>query len=314
MGTYYEGMRMHNADEACGIAQAAMVLGDWWNVLVLREIARGHVRFDALAAGIGLSRKVLTERLGRLVAHGVLQRSLYQRRPVRYEYLLTDAGSALLPLLVAMQDWGDRWMLGDGTLTATAGEDGAEHARVHALVGTRLPDGLELPGTQGVGLPGMQGVDLPGTQGVDLPLTSPDAAATVLFTYPGTGIDWVESIPGAPGCTLENRLFRDAWPDFRRAGVDVRGISTQLTPAQAEFARTEEIPYALLSDARHQLAAALRLPTFRGAGRLRHKRLILVADAERTVRHALFPVTDIPHAVEESLRLAEEYARGRRSS
>lgn len=306
MGTYYEGMRMHNADEACGIAQAAMVLGDWWNVLVLREIARGHVRFDALAAGIGLSRKVLTERLGRLVAHGVLQRSLYQRRPVRYEYLLTDAGSALLPLLVAMQDWGDRWMLGDGTLTATAGEDGAEHARVHALVGTRLPDGLELPGTQGA--------DQPGTQGADLPLTSPDAAATVLFTYPGTGIDWVESIPGAPGCTLENRLFRDAWPDFRRAGVDVRGISTQLTPAQAEFARAEEIPYPLLSDARHQLAAALRLPTFRGAGRLRHKRLILVADAERTVRHALFPVTDIPHAVEESLRLAEEYARGRRSS
>lgn len=306
MGTYYEGMRMHNADEACGIAQAAMVLGDWWNVLVLREIARGHVRFDALAAGIGLSRKVLTERLGRLVAHGVLQRSLYQRRPVRYEYLLTDAGSALLPLLVAMQDWGDRWMLGDGTLTATAGEDGAEHARVHALVGTRLPDGLELPGTQGA--------DQPGTQGADLPLTSPDAAATVLFTYPGTGIDWVESIPGAPGCTLENRLFRDAWPDFRRAGVDVRGISTQLTPAQAEFARAEEIPYPLLSDARHQLAAALRLPTFRGAGRLRHKRLILVADAERTVRHALFPVTDIPHGVEESLRLAEEYARGRRSS
>lgn len=306
MGTYYEGMRMHNADETCGIAQAAMVLGDWWNVLVLREIARGHVRFDALAAGIGLSRKVLTERLGRLVAHGVLQRSLYQRRPVRYEYLLTDAGSALLPLLVAMQDWGDRWMLGDGTLTATAGEDGAEHARVHALVGTRLPDGLELPGTQGA--------DQPGTQGADLPLTSPDAAATVLFTYPGTGIDWVESIPGAPGCTLENRLFRDAWPDFRRAGVDVRGISTQLTPAQAEFARAEEIPYPLLSDARHQLAAALRLPTFRGAGRLRHKRLILVADAERTVRHALFPVTDIPHGVEESLRLAEEYARGRRSS
>lgn len=306
MGTYYEGMRMHNADETCGIAQAAMVLGDWWNVLVLREIARGHVRFDALAAGIGLSRKVLTERLGRLVAHGVLQRSLYQRRPVRYEYLLTDAGSALLPLLVAMQDWGDRWMLGDGTLTATAGEDGAEHARVHALVGTRLPDGLELPGTQGA--------DQPGTQGADLPLTSPDAAATVLFTYPGTGIDWVESIPGAPGCTLENRLFRDAWPDFRRAGVDVRGISTQLTPAQAEFARAEEIPYPLLSDARHQLAAALRLPTFRGAGRLRHKRLILVADAERTVRHALFPVTDIPHAVEESLRLAEECARGRRSS
>jgi hypothetical protein len=48
---------------------------------------------------------------------------------------------------------------------------------------------------------------------------------------------------------------------------------------------------------------------FRGAGRLRHKRLILVVDAERTVRHTLFPVVDIPHAVEESLRLAKDCAR-----
>ncbi|WAP60291.1 winged helix-turn-helix transcriptional regulator [Streptomyces sp. S465] len=285
-------MRMHNADETCGIAQAALVLGDWWNVLVLREVARGHVRFDALATEIGLSRKVLTERLGRLVAQGVLRRSLYQRRPVRYAYLLTDAGEALLPVLVAMQDWGDRWVLGDGDVTATAAVDGAEHARVRALVGTRLPEGLELPGTEGT----------------DLPLVSPDATATVLFTYPGTGVEW-GAIPGAAGCTLENRLFRDAWPDFLRAGADVRGISTQLSHEQAEFARAEAVPYPLLSDARHQLAAALRLPTFRGAGRLRHKRLIVVVDAQRTVRHTLFPVVDIPHAVDESLRLAADCAR-----
>ncbi|MEU9608082.1 winged helix-turn-helix transcriptional regulator [Streptomyces sp. NPDC048057] len=290
-------MRMHNADETCGIAQAAVVLGDWWNVLVLREIARGHVRFDALAAEIGLSRNVLTERLGRLVARGVLRRSLYQRRPVRYEYLLTDAGGALLPLLVAMQDWGDRWVLGDGGLTATSTADGAEHARVHALVGTRLPDGIALPGAQGA-------------RSAALPLVSAEARATVLFTYPGTGVDWGDPpIPGAPGCTLENRLFRDAWPDFQRAGVDVRGVSTQFAHEQAEFARAEEVPYALLSDAAHRLAAALRLPTFRGAGRLRHKRLVLIADAERTVRHALFPVVDIPHAVDESLRLAAACTR-----
>ncbi|MEU9476029.1 winged helix-turn-helix transcriptional regulator [Streptomyces sp. NPDC048191] len=286
-------MRMHNADETCGIAQAALVLGDWWNVLVLREVARGHVRFDALAAEIGLSRKVLTERLGGLVAQGVLRRSPYQHRPTRHEYLLTDAGAALVPLLVAMQDWGDRWVLGDGTVTATAAEDSAEHARVHALAGTRLPDGLGLPGTQGG----------------DVPLVAPAAAATVLFTYPGAGVDWGEPIPGAAGCTLENRLFRDAWPDFRHAGVDVRGISTQLPHEQAEFAQAEKVPYDLLSDAQHRLAAALRLPTFRGAGRLRHKRLILVIDAERVVRHALFPVVDIPHAVCESLRLATECAR-----
>ncbi|MET7475016.1 winged helix-turn-helix transcriptional regulator [Streptomyces sp. NPDC005648] len=282
-------MRMHNADETCGIAQAALVLGDWWNVLVLREIARGHVRFDALASEIGLSRKVLTERLGRLVASGVLSRSLYQRRPVRYEYLLTDAGVALLPLLVAMQDWGDRWLLGDGTLTATAEADGAEHARVHSLVGNRLPSDLELPGPEGK----------------SLPIAPPESTATVLFTYPGTGVEW-GPIPGAAGCTLEHRLFTDAWPDFRRAGVALRGVSTQLPYEQAEFIQAENIPYPLLSDTTHKLTAALRLPTFRAADRLRHKRLILIIDATQTVRHALFPIEDIRRAVEESLRLASE--------
>ncbi|MEU8033863.1 winged helix-turn-helix transcriptional regulator [Streptomyces sp. NPDC049099] len=286
-------MRMRDADETCGIAQAALVLGDWWNVLVLREVARGHVRFDALATEIGLSRKVLTERLGRLVAQGVLHRSVYQRRPVRHEYLLTDAGVALLPLLVAMQDWGDRWVLGDGSLTGTTTQDSAEHARVHALPGSRIPERLRLPGTRGA----------------VLPLVAPDAAATVLFTYPGTGVEWSEPIPGAAGCTLENRLFRDAWPQFRRSGVEVRGISTQLPHEQDEFARAEGLPYDLLSDARHQLAAALRLPTFRAAGRLRHKRLILVVDADHTVRHTLFPVVDIPHAVTQSLRLATDCTR-----
>ncbi|MFJ8151000.1 hypothetical protein [Streptomyces sp. NPDC094468] len=82
------------------------------------------------------------------------------------------------------------------------------------------------------------------------------------------------------------------------------GIGTQLLYEQAEFAHTERIPYPLLSDAAHRLAAALRLPAFRGAGRLRHKRLVLVVDAERTVRDVLFPVDDIPYAVAEALRRA----------
>jgi DNA-binding HxlR family transcriptional regulator/peroxiredoxin len=281
-------MKMHRADETCGIAQAAVVMGDWWNVLVLREIARGHLRFDALAAELGLSRKVLAERLARLVERGVLRRSLYQRRPDRYEYLLTDAGTALLPLLVAMQDWGDRWVLGDGTVTGTAAPDGAEHARLHAQVGTRMPEGLVLPSTHGV----------------DLPVVAPDCAGTVLFTYPGTGVEWDEPIPGAVGCTLENRLFKEAWPDFRRAGVEVRGVSTQLPHEQVDFARAEAVPFPLLSDAGQRLAAGLRLPTFRGAGRLRLKRLILVVGPDGTVRHVLFPVQDIPAAVAEALRLA----------
>lgn len=289
---------MHNADAHCGIAQAAVVMGDWWNVLVLREVACGHVRFDALAAELGLSRKVLTERLGGLVALGVLRRDLYQRRPVRYEYRLTDSGLDLLPVLVALQDWGDRWVLGDGAVTGTAAVDGAEHARVHALPGRRLPEDLALPAV------------VPRGTGAAVPVVAPDAAATVVFCYPGTGVAWDEDIPGAAGCTLENRLFREAWPRFHRAGVAVRGVSTQLPAEQEAFARAEEMPFPLLSDARQQLTAALRLPVFRGAGRLRLKRLILVADAERTVRHVFFPVEDIPGSVSEALALASGVASG----
>ncbi|MFE3602503.1 winged helix-turn-helix transcriptional regulator [Streptomyces sp. NPDC059142] len=282
-------MRMHNADEHCGIAQAAVVTGDWWNVLVLREIARGRVRFDALAAELGLSRKVLTERLGRLVASGVLRRSLYQRRPARYEYLLTDSGLALLPLLVAMQEWGDRWMLGDGTATATATEGGAEHARVHALTGTRLPAALELPAGDGT----------------DHPVVAPDATATVLFTYPGADPDTSDvPVPGAPEPALEQVLFQGAWPEFRHPEVVVNAITTQLPEEPAAFATAQAIPYPLLSDARYRLTTALRLPTFRAGGRLHLKRLVLVVDSERTVRHTLFPVDDLPRAVGDALRLA----------
>ncbi|MEV4442149.1 helix-turn-helix domain-containing protein, partial [Streptomyces sp. NPDC049577] len=103
------------ADDACGIAQAAAVVGDWWSLLVLREIARGHVRFDRLAGELGLSRKVLAERLRTLTEQHVLERRLYQNRPPRYEYVLTERGRGLLPVLVALQDWADRWLLGDGT-------------------------------------------------------------------------------------------------------------------------------------------------------------------------------------------------------
>jgi DNA-binding HxlR family transcriptional regulator len=181
------------ADDACGIAQAAAVVGDWWSLLVLREIARGHVRFDRLAEELGVSRKVLTERLRSLTEHQVLERRLYQERPPRHEYVLTEQGRGLLPALVALQDWADRWLLGDGTLTGHAFDDGAEVRRVAALVGEPVPDGIRLPGTDGR----------------EHDPVAADARATVLFAYPATGIPGLPDgtaeprIPGSAGCTLE---------------------------------------------------------------------------------------------------------------
>ncbi|MEV6057624.1 redoxin domain-containing protein [Streptomyces sp. NPDC052107] len=110
--------------------------------------------------------------------------------------------------------------------------------------------------------------------------------------------------PGSAGCTLENRQFRAAWPQFEAAGIAVHGVSTQTPEEQAAFARAEDLPFPLLSDAQLQLTAGLRLPTFQAGQHLRIKRLILVIGPDRTVRHTLFPITDIPAAVAQACTLA----------
>ncbi len=281
--------QVRERDAECAIAQAASVVGDWWSLLIVREVARGRHRFDELHDELGISRKVLTERLQDLVQSAVLVREPYQERPTRYDYRLTAAGMALAPVLISLQDWADQWILGDGAVTGTGAQDGATAHRVHALLGTQVP-ALALPA---VG------------RGV-LDVVDPDAAATVVFAYPATGIPaplppgWGD-IPGAQGCTLENRLFRQAAPDFAAAGVALRGVSTQRPDEQAAFAAAENITHPLLSDADLRFTAALRLPTFRAGQALRIRRAMLVVDRARTIRHVVFPVLDIPAAVAEVL-------------
>lgn len=84
--------RTHLGDADCSIAQALDVVGDWWTLLVVRDAARGVHRFEEFQRELGVSRKVLTERLKLLVEAGVLTREPYQERPVRHEYRLTPRG------------------------------------------------------------------------------------------------------------------------------------------------------------------------------------------------------------------------------
>ncbi|NUR59500.1 MAG: helix-turn-helix transcriptional regulator [Catenulispora sp.] len=72
----------------------------------------GINRFDQIQADLGISRKVLTERLDHLVEEGVLDRHPYDRRP-RYEYRLTPKGMELVDLLMVMTAWGDKWLAGE---------------------------------------------------------------------------------------------------------------------------------------------------------------------------------------------------------
>jgi DNA-binding HxlR family transcriptional regulator len=102
------------ADHPCSIARTLDVAGEWWTPLILRDVAYGVRRFAAIQEDLGISANVLADRLDTLVAEGILQRSVYQQRPERHEYLLTDKGADLIPALLALMQWGDRWSWAGG--------------------------------------------------------------------------------------------------------------------------------------------------------------------------------------------------------
>ena len=101
------------SEMACSIARSLAVAGEPWSPLVLRNVFVGINRFDDLQRDLGISRKVLAERLKHLVEAGMLERRQYSERPPRHEYVLTKMGSEFVDVLMAMVAWGDRWTAGD---------------------------------------------------------------------------------------------------------------------------------------------------------------------------------------------------------
>ncbi|MFC6704590.1 winged helix-turn-helix transcriptional regulator [Flexivirga alba] len=104
--------RTQFGEMACSIARTWDVIGEPWSALIVRDIWVGIRRFDQLQADLGISRKVLTERLNHLVEQEVLERRPYGARP-RFEYHLTKKGTELLDVLMVMVRWGDHWLAGE---------------------------------------------------------------------------------------------------------------------------------------------------------------------------------------------------------
>ena len=100
----------------CSVAGALAVIGEKWSLLVLREAFLGVRRFADFQRILGAPRAVLTDRLATLVAAGVLARVPYQAEGARqrHEYRLTDKGRDLYPTLVALMQWGDRYLADAG--------------------------------------------------------------------------------------------------------------------------------------------------------------------------------------------------------
>ncbi|MEM5461385.1 helix-turn-helix domain-containing protein [Paraburkholderia phytofirmans] len=98
----------------CSIARALDEVGEWWTLLIVRECTQGSRRFDEFQSGLGIARNVLAARLERLIELDILERFPIAERANTFGYRLTAKGEDLYPVLVALMQWGDRWLRPDG--------------------------------------------------------------------------------------------------------------------------------------------------------------------------------------------------------
>ncbi len=105
----------------CPIARTLEIVGEWWTLLIIRDALMGARRFEEFKT-TGIADNILTSRLKKLVEQGLLERRPYQERPVRYEYLLTEKGRGLAPIVLALRSWGRQWTEGadSSTISHTA--------------------------------------------------------------------------------------------------------------------------------------------------------------------------------------------------
>ena len=96
-------------DVTCSIARTVDILGDAWAWLIVRDAYLGVRRFEDFRDDLGISSKILSQRLTDLTEAGILMTAAYSDRPPRLAYHLTEKGNSLVPLLAALVAWGDRW-------------------------------------------------------------------------------------------------------------------------------------------------------------------------------------------------------------
>jgi len=149
------------AEFHCSLAQSLEVMGDWWSPLILRDLYLGLDRFEQLVTDLGISRNLLTNRLQTMLDAGLITRTPYQENPVRHRYELTEAGRELLPILMALTAWGDRWVTpaggppiqfthstcGHRTTPTVACSECGEPLDTEHVTATPGPGGRTAPGT-----------------------------------------------------------------------------------------------------------------------------------------------------------------------
>jgi DNA-binding HxlR family transcriptional regulator len=98
----------------CPIARGLDRVGEWWNIMILRDAFHGVTRFDQFQKSLGIAPNILSRRLRGLVEAGLMQKVRYNDHPPRAEYVLTAIGEDFRPVLRAMFTWGNRHFMPEG--------------------------------------------------------------------------------------------------------------------------------------------------------------------------------------------------------
>lgn len=107
----------------CPLPHAVELIGEKWAFLILRGAFNGLQHFEQFQAGLGIARNILSDRLARLVAGEILQRSLDPSDKRRVIYALTPKGEALLPVVIALRQWSERWCHGPAAILLADAQD-----------------------------------------------------------------------------------------------------------------------------------------------------------------------------------------------
>lgn len=137
-------MKQEDTDDTlCPIARAAAVIADRWTILILRELRMGNDRFDGILAQTAMSPNLLTQRLKTMEENGLIERRLYQERPKRYIYCVTDKTRELDGMMLTLRLWGMRHCGLDPKAESAVT---MKHRRTGKLVDARWqPDKEDLP-------------------------------------------------------------------------------------------------------------------------------------------------------------------------
>lgn len=98
--------------QGCGLPVALEVMGERWSFLILRAAFNGVHHFEEFLSVLGIARNILSNRLARLVEHGIMKREALPEDRRKIEYRLTEKGFDLLPAMLALRFWGERYGLG----------------------------------------------------------------------------------------------------------------------------------------------------------------------------------------------------------